>query len=158
VPSRDHGLRSRALAFCFACVLPVAFSFGAVDAGEIRQRGVVTKASWYGRAFKNKPTASGIPFDPEKFTGAHPSLPLGSHVRVTESREGRSVVVKIVDRGPFVAGRGIDLSYAAARGLNMVERGVARVSLETIADPNKPPILTSVYAHRVNLFARAIER
>jgi len=100
----------------------------------------VTEASWYGDHFKNRPTASGVLFDPNKLTGAHRTLPLGSHVRVTDMRAGRSVVVKIVDRGPFIDGRGIDLSYAAARRLGIVKRGVARVSLEVIPDPNKVPL------------------
>jgi len=100
----------------------------------------VTEASWYGDHFKNRPTASGVLFDPNKLTGAHRTLPLGSHVRVTDIRAGRSVVVQIVDRGPFVDGRGIDLSYAAARRLGMLKRGVARVSLEVIPDPQKPPL------------------
>ena len=101
---------------------------------------VITKASWYGARFKNRPTASGVLFNPNDLIGAHRTLPLGSHVRVTDVRAGRSVVVKIVDRGPFVDGRGIDLSYAAAQRLGMVKRGVARVSLEVIPDPTKPPL------------------
>lgn len=104
-------------------------------------KNVITKASWYGARFKNRPTASGVLFNPNDLIGAHRTLPLGSHVRVTDVKAGRSVVVKIVDRGPFVGGRGIDLSYAAAQRLGMVKRGVARVSLEVIPDPTKPPLV-----------------
>lgn len=122
------------------------FSAGRADARDhVPSRHYLT-ASWYGRAFKNRPTASGVRFDPSKMVGAHRSLPLGSHVRVTELREGRSVVVKIVDRGPFRPGRGIDLSYAAAQRLGMVERGLVRVRVEPVPDPSRPPILVALVA------------
>src|SRR5579863_1541478 len=73
-------------------------------------------ASWYGEYFVGKPTASGEDFDMYDMTAAHPTLPLGSYVRVTNLRNGRVVVVKVNDRGPVVPGRIIDLSYGAACG------------------------------------------
>jgi len=100
----------------------------------------VTRASWYGRAFGGRRTASGRIFNPNELTAAHRTLRLGSRVRVTELRGGRSVVVQITDRGPYVRGRGIDLSYAAARHIGIVERGVAPVRVEPIvADDVAPP-------------------
>ena len=75
----------------------------------------VGTASWYGSYFDGKPTASGEPFNMYDLTAAHPTLPLGSWVRVTNLRNGRAVVVRVNDRGPIVPGRIIDLSYTAAR-------------------------------------------
>ena len=89
-------------------------------------------ASFYADSLRGRPTASGAPYDPLALTCAHRTHPFGSRVRVTELAGGRSVVVTVNDRGPFVAGRVIDLSRAAAAALGMVERGVARVSLERL--------------------------
>ena len=85
----------------------------------------VGTASWYGEYFDGKPTASGEDYDMYDMTAAHPTLPLGSYVRVTNLRNGRAVVVKVNDRGPIVQGRIIDLSYGAARALEFQERGAA---------------------------------
>lgn len=89
-------------------------------------------ASWYGKYFDGKPTASGEPYDMHDLTAAHPTLPLGTFVKVTNLRNGRSVVVRVNDRGPVVDGRIIDLSYNAARVLEMKARGVQRVRLDLI--------------------------
>jgi rare lipoprotein A len=87
-------------------------------------------ASWYG---ESQMTASGERFDKHAMTAAHRSLPLGTHVRVTNTRNGRSVVVRINDRGPY-GGRGriIDLSEAAAKQLEMIDAGVVPVTLEVM--------------------------
>ena len=90
----------------------------------------VGTASWYGEQFQGKQTASGEPFDMSDFTAAHPSLPLGSFVKVTNLRNGKAVVVRINDRGPVVDGRIIDLSYNAARVLGFKDRGLQRVRLD----------------------------
>lgn len=84
-------------------------------------------ASWYGGKFHGNPTASGEIYDMYQLTAAHRTLPLGTHVMVTNLENNRSVEVKINDRGPFVKGRIIDLSYAGARSIDMVEKGTARV-------------------------------
>jgi rare lipoprotein A len=97
----------------------------------------IGQASWYGQSFAGKPTASGEIFDHELFTAAHRSLPLGARVRVTNVANGKSVEVKVNDRGPYVSGRIIDLSRAAARALGMIENGLAEVRLETISLPGK---------------------
>ncbi|MBQ4125313.1 MAG: septal ring lytic transglycosylase RlpA family protein, partial [Desulfovibrio sp.] len=75
---------------------------------------VLGQASWYGRDFDRKATASGLPYDMYTFTAAHRTLPLGTVVRVTDQFNGRSVMVCVTDRGPYAKGRILDLSYAAA--------------------------------------------
>jgi peptidoglycan lytic transglycosylase len=77
-------------------------------------------------------TASGERLNPDELTAAHPSLPFGTHVRVTSVDTGRSVVVRVNDRGPFIKGRALDVSYSAAKQLDMTERGVARVKMEVL--------------------------
>ena len=99
---------------------------------EMVQGPVIGHASWYGEEFARRPTASGERYDPSKLTGAHRTLPLGSRVRVTNLLNGRSVMVTINDRGPYMPRREIDLSYGAARVLGIVRRGVARVRIELV--------------------------
>jgi rare lipoprotein A len=89
-------------------------------------------ASWYGPEFHGRPTSSREVFDMNDLTAAHRTLPFGTHVLVTNLQNDRSVVVRINDRGPFVRGRILDLSYAAARVLGLVGPGTARVRLETL--------------------------
>ncbi len=91
------------------------------------------EASFYGREFAGRPTANGETFDPAGLTAAHRTLPFGSKVRVTNAHNGRSVVVRINDRGPFVEDRLIDVSSHAARQLGMVRSGTARVKLELLS-------------------------
>ena len=92
----------------------------------------VGTASWYGEFFQGKETASGEPFDMQALTAAHPTLPLGSFVRVTNLRNGRAVVVRINDRGPVVEGRIIDVSYNTARVLGFEGRGLQKVRLDLV--------------------------
>ncbi len=87
------------------------------------------QASWYGKAFHQRPTASGERFDMHELTAAHPRLPFGSQVCVRSLASGRSVKVRINDRGPHTHKRIIDLSYAAAKVLGMVQRGTKQVEL-----------------------------
>ncbi len=89
-------------------------------------------ASWYGRFFQGKTTASGEPFNEDALTCAHRTLPLGSLLRVTNLRNHRSVVVRVNDRGPVPQDRVIDLSYAAAHLLGFGEKGLAPVKVELI--------------------------
>jgi len=109
----------------FALLLPLV----ACAKGPPTQTGL---ASWYGKDFAGKPTASGETFRPRKRTAAHRHLPFGTVVRVTLPDTGRSVRVVITDRGPFVDGRIIDLSRKAARRLGMIDRGVAPVELRVV--------------------------
>jgi rare lipoprotein A len=92
-------------------------------------------ASWYGPRFHGKLTASGEVFNQEKFTAAHRTLPWGSRVKVTNLANGKSVEVRINDRGPFSKGRIIDVSRAAARALGMMKSGITTVRIEGPYDP-----------------------
>lgn len=86
-------------------------------------------ASYYGKRFHGRPTASGERFDMHELTAAHRTLPFGSRVRVTNPANGKSVVVRINDRGPFHGGRVIDLSRSAAEAVGLIARGSGRVEL-----------------------------
>ena len=98
------------------------------------------KASWYGRDFHGGPTASGNDYDMYTFTAAHRTLPMGTVVRVTDQDNGKSVMVCVTDRGPFVRGRVIDLSFAAAQQIEIGNRGVSRVELEVVSDESGTPL------------------
>ncbi len=104
-----------------------------------RQRGV---ASWYGRKFHNQKTSIGENYDMYAMTAAHPTLPLPSYARVTNVANGKSVVVRVNDRGPFLHGRLIDLSYAAAYRLGISAKGSGEVEVEAII-PGESPMLTA---------------
>ena len=104
-----------------------------------RQRGV---ASWYGRDFHGKPTSSGETYDMYQLTAAHKTLPIPTWVEVTNESNGRQVIVKVNDRGPFVDGRIIDLSLRAAEELDMIEAGTTPVRVRALGSPatfNDPP-------------------
>jgi rare lipoprotein A len=94
-----------------------------------RQRGM---ASWYGKRYHGQKTSSGEIYDMYAMSAAHPTLPIPSYARVTSLANGRSVVVRINDRGPFHAARIIDVSYAAAHKLGFVQAGAAQVEVESI--------------------------
>lgn len=96
---------------------------------EIRTEGVVV-ASWYGQEFHGRPTASGERFDMYARTCAHKGLPFGTTLKVTHIANGKAVTCVVNDRGPFVPGRDLDLSYGAAREIGLTGPGTARVSLE----------------------------
>ena len=103
----------------------------AAETGSFRQEGI---ASWYGKEFDGKPTASGEVFDSDNFTAAHPTLPFGTILRITNKQNNRQVTVRVNDRGPFVAARIVDLSRAAAEVLDMIATGTAPVILEQAAE------------------------
>lgn len=92
-------------------------------------------ASWYGPEFYGRRTASGEIYTGNDFTAAHKSLPLNTYVRVINLENGKSIIVRINDRGPFVKGRIIDLSYAAAKEIGMIEKGTTPVRLRIISRP-----------------------
>jgi rare lipoprotein A len=102
---------------------PLPHSHGFVQTG---------KASWYGRDFHGRPTASGIRYNMYQKTAAHKTLPLGTYVRVLNLENGKQTIVRINDRGPFIKGRIIDLSYAAAKNIGLVGPGVAKVRIEAL--------------------------
>ena len=91
-----------------------------------------TYASYYGEAFNGRPTSSGEVFDMNAYTAAHKTLPFGTFLEVTNLENGKKVVVRVNDRGPFVANREIDLSKAAAESLGMISRGITRVSIKKV--------------------------
>jgi rare lipoprotein A len=107
-----------------------------------RERGV---ASWYGPGFHKERTSTGEPYDMYGMTAAHKTLPLPAYVRVTNLQNGRSVVVRVNDRGPFVGNRIIDLSYTAAAKLDMLRNGTAMVEVRSIdtSVPPLPPVVTA---------------
>ena len=106
------------------------------------------RASWYGRKFHGKLTATGEPYDMYAMTGAHKTLPLPSYVRVTNLANGRTVVVRVNDRGPFHSGRIIDLSYAAAHKLGYLRDGSARVRIELVQPGDEPAPTPAVVTAR----------
>ena len=106
----------------------------------LRQRGI---ASWYGRKFHGQKTAIGETYDMFAMTAAHPTAPLPCFARVTHARSGRSVIVRINDRGPFHPGRIVDLSYAAAHRLGIAQGGSGEVELELLVPPFAAPSTVS---------------
>ncbi|HZF27879.1 MAG TPA: septal ring lytic transglycosylase RlpA family protein [Gammaproteobacteria bacterium] len=100
-----------------------------------RESGV---ASWYGHPFDGRPTSSGEMYDMHEMTAAHRTLPIPTWVEVTNLTNGKRIVVKVNDRGPFVGKRVIDLSYAAATALDMVQDGTARVEVRALSGPPPP--------------------
>jgi rare lipoprotein A len=131
----------RRLLFFILTALPLAGVWGTPapvrtsEAAEERQLPPPQdgKASYYSDVLKNRPTASGERYRPDKLTAAHRHLPFGSMVRVTRPKTGQSVVVRINDRGPYAKGRIIDLSRKAAKALGLIRAGVGRVRLEVIS-------------------------
>lgn len=107
-----------------------------VASNTIRKFSQTGVASWYGRQFHGRKTASGDTFDMNGLTAAHRSLPLNCYIRVTNKSNGKSVVVKVNDRGPFHGNRVVDLSYAAAQRLGITNTGTAKVSIERVDGPN----------------------
>jgi rare lipoprotein A len=108
-----------------------------VDTQPFKQRGV---ASWYGRKFQGQKTASGEPYDMFSMTAAHKTLPIPSYVKVTNLANGKSVVVRINDRGPFHSNRIIDLSYAAATRIGLAAKGSGLVEIERVFEPSKDDV------------------
>jgi rare lipoprotein A len=105
-----------------------------------KERGI---ASWYGRKFHNGKTATGETYDMYAMTAAHPTLPLPSYARVTNVATGKSVVVRVNDRGPFHPGRVIDLSFAAAYRLGIAQKGSGEVDVESIVPATAPPVIAA---------------
>ncbi len=89
-------------------------------------------ASWYGEAHQGRPTASGEPYDMHGMTAAHRTLSFGTRIQVTNDNNGRSVELTVTDRGPFIEGRILDVTYRAAQELDFVADGLARIQLEVL--------------------------
>ena len=105
-----------------------------------KERGI---ASWYGRKFHSQKTAIGEVYDMYAMTAAHPTLPLPSYARVTNVATGKSVIVRVNDRGPFHPGRVIDLSYAAAYRIGIAQKGSGEVEVESLLPGDAPPLIAA---------------
>jgi rare lipoprotein A len=112
------------LALCATPILPQAFARDTVLSGV---------ASWYGPGFHGRTTANGERYNMNELTAAHKSLKFGTKVRVTNEKNGKSVVVRINDRGPYIGSRIIDLSKQAAQAIDMIGPGTATVTVEVLA-------------------------
>jgi rare lipoprotein A len=99
------------------------------DTPQNQMRQITGVAAYYDKGYKGK-TAAGERYDPDKFTAAHKTLPFGTRLRVTDKHSGRSVDVVVNDRGPFTKGRALDLSLAAAKRLDMIDRGLSHVTAD----------------------------
>jgi rare lipoprotein A len=117
----------RISALCGFIVIAVSFAATSALAEQVT-------ASWYGKGYAGKRTASGERFDPSDLTAAHPFLPFGTRVEVRNPADGRSVVVRVNDRGPAGGKRAIDLSEAAARKIGLLAQGVGPVTLHPVED------------------------
>jgi len=117
------------LTVLFVTVLYFPYGVQAQDAEIFKQEGI---ASWYGKEFEGRPTASGEIFDASQLTAAHPSLPFGTMLVVTNQHNNKKVTVRVNDRGPFVAARIVDVSRAAAEQLDMIVTGTAPVVIESV--------------------------
>ena len=118
-----------AIAACFIASMQI---FPVQTAVASSQQIISGSASWYGGKFHGRKTANGERYNQNALTAAHKTLPFGTKVRVTNETNGKSVVVRINDRGPFVGKRVIDLSRAAANAVGMVQKGVARVKVQVL--------------------------
>ena len=127
-------MRKRKLAHVALATLMCAWGASVAKAEgkkKFTQEGV---ACWYGKQFHGRKTANGERFDMNKLTAAHRTLPFGTVVEVTNLSNGKKVIVRINDRGPFTKGRIIDLSYAAAKEIGILQSGTARVRLRIVKD------------------------
>lgn len=122
-------------------------------AGPVIQRG---SCSWYGPGFHGRRTANGEVFDTHALTAAHPTLPFGSELEVTNVKSGRKIRVRVNDRGPFIHGRILDLSYAAAASLDIVRTGTANVELRLV-DVDQAQWADETYALEVASFPAKID-
>ncbi len=120
---------------------PVAPPIGYIETGI---------ASWYGKPYHGRPAADGEIYDMEKMTAAHRTFPFNTWVRVFDLDNNKTVDVRIIDRGPFVDGRIIDLSHAAARDIEMIGPGLARVRIEVIRPPEN--VAPGVFAVQVGAY------
>jgi len=152
--------------FLFIILIPILVSCASLSKKGIeseaeKDKPIITQettqvgiASWYGIEEHGNPTATGERFSKYAFTAAHKSLPMGTIVRVTNLENGRDVIVKINDRGPFVEGRLIDLSHAAARSIGIVRNGTANVKIEVVTAPGRSSdFFVPIYTVQVGSFS-----
>ncbi|HYF22809.1 MAG TPA: septal ring lytic transglycosylase RlpA family protein [Caulobacteraceae bacterium] len=119
---------------CAILTLALASGFASQAAAQSKPFAKTGAASWYGQAFQGRKTASGERFDMREMTAAHRTLPFGTRLEVTNLANGRTVVVRVNDRGPFSGGRILDLSHAAAEKLGFVDQGAAKVAVRLLGE------------------------
>ena len=124
--------KTLAAAALMTVLLPIGSDTQARDNLRHSQQGI---ASYYHDSLHGLKTASGQRYNKNRLSAAHKTLPLGTRIKVTDTRTGRSIVVKVNDRGPFVKGRIVDLSREAAKELGIIKKGVARVELKVLNTP-----------------------
>jgi rare lipoprotein A len=105
----------------------------------------IMKASWYGPRFHGKQTANGESYNQMALTAAHKTLPFGTLLRVTNLKNGESVIVRINDRGPYIEGRDLDLSKGTAQSLGMIKRGVVKVKVERLQISNLMDVASTLH-------------
>ncbi len=125
-----------ALVMCIALFLVPLACGGKKNKAPSGRKAEVGMASWYGKKFHGKKTASGERFNMYALTAAHKTLPFDARVKVTNLSNKKSVKVRINDRGPWTKGRIIDLSYGAARKIDMIDKGVVKVRVEILSLPD----------------------
>jgi rare lipoprotein A len=142
-PPPRRSLRLLAAVALLLLPLATACRSAAPPPGKPVRSGVVERgiASWYGHPFHGRRTASGEVYDMHRLTAAHKTLPFGTLVEVTNLANRERVVVRVTDRGPFVRGRVIDLSYEAAKRIGMIGPGTARVELRVVGTDTAPPVV-----------------
>ena len=127
----------------------VSVSLGLTPSSAIpKQEHQIGVASWYGQEFQGKTTASGETFDLNGFTAAHPTLPFGTTIRVTNLKNSKNLLLRVNDRGPVLGRRLVDVSWAAAKRLGFVHSGVTPVRVEVVAYPKwslSPPAAKTNY-------------
>ena len=139
--------KAQSARYVLTVALAAWLALPAVPQGAYQENGI---ASWYGYPYHGQVAASGEVYDMDELTAAHQSLPFNTLVRVVNLINKKTIDVRITDRGPFVDGRIIDLSRAAARSLGLIETGTAPVRLEVVGMPEgPPPLLTAVAARPV---------
>lgn len=139
------------LLFASGCSLPPLSSWRLAPTSTGGHYVEVGVASWYGPGFHGNRTSNGEVYDAEDMTAAHQTLPLGTRLAVTNLDNGKTVEVRVNDRGPFAKGRVLDLSHAAAREIDLVGPGTARVRIESIDDGDGPPGMVA-YAVQAGAF------
>ena len=144
-------IQAATILFVAGCSLPPLSSWHPSSPSRGGHYAEVGTASWYGPGFTGNRTSSGEIYDLGDMTAAHQTLPLGTRLVVTNLDNGRSIEVRVNDRGPFAKGRIIDLSYAAARELALVGPGTAQVRVESIDEDDGPPGVV-IYAVQAGAF------
>lgn len=125
--------KTLATAALLLATLPIGSDTQARDGSRQTQQGM---ASYYHDSLHGRKTASGQRYNKNRLSAAHKTLPLGTKVQVTDTKTGRSIVVKINDRGPFVKGRVLDLSREAAKELGIIKKGIAKIELKVLKNPS----------------------